>query len=99
MASNSRNKDGPPGQQASKRHYQSVPLQVSFTIFQKRERLIEMVLESEVSIYMAAKHLDINYSTAKLIIKMYQTEGRIYSRKSKTTENDEPPSNQETIPR
>ena len=49
---------------------------VSLSVERRRE-LIEAVLEQEIPIKEASQLLDINYSTAKHIIKLYKKTGQI----------------------
>jgi transposase len=48
-------------------------MQRIFLLKQIRKRLIEMVFEEGVSIYLAAKLLELPYSTAKAIAKKFKT--------------------------
>lgn len=48
---------------------------------QKRLRLIEMIEKKHYTVYRAAKQMGISNSTAKLIMKNFKEEGRIFQKK------------------
>ena len=48
----------------------------------ERENLITMVIKEKRKIAEAARYLDINPSTARIIVQNYKEEGRIYEKKS-----------------
>jgi hypothetical protein len=50
--------------------------------YEEREKLIAMVVEERKKIADAARRLDINPSTARIIIQNFREEGRIYEKKS-----------------
>ena len=47
----------------------------------QREKLLKMVFEDGMTTYKSCKHLDINYSTGKSIIKSFKKKGTVIERK------------------
>lgn len=48
---------------------------------QVRKELINLVMEQGFSIYRAAKDLNLNHSTAKVILRKFKKTGAIFKRK------------------
>ena len=48
-----------------------------------------MTLEQGASIYKACKHLKINYSTGKSILKQFKKRGKLFKRKLERKEDEQ----------
>lgn len=72
---------------AAETKYHTIPFNVLLSSTQVRKMLIEMIMENGLSIYRAAKILNINNSTAKAILRKYRRFGHIFKRKD---EDDHP---------
>lgn len=64
------------------RTYAKISFAVTFALCQKRQQLVDMVVHEERSISKIARRLGIKLSTAKLIIRNYKTDGRLFESKA-----------------
>ena len=68
--------------QTRSRKYSNISYEVLFFLFQKRLKLIGLIINSGFSTNQAAKKVRVNPETAKVILRNFRTNGHIFQRKS-----------------
>ncbi len=63
---------------AGPKHYARISTKVPFSLTQRRQNLVDLVLGKNYSIGRAAYRLKIKLSTAKMIVKKYRDHGRFF---------------------
>jgi transposase len=74
MCQELKRKEGP-------KHYARISTKVINNLFQRRQSLVDLVIEKGYSIGRAAVRLKIKLSTAKMIVKKYKEHGRFFEKK------------------